>query len=171
MSAPAGCGHKDTATKSVDHLVSGGKQLRGHSEAEHPGSAGVDNQLELRRLGREGGRYRGANGVMGDLTCRSSKRPAATGLASNRWPKPEESSGVEERSGLDRSRKRSASGTQRPEGGPPFSAPVSSVATERPDTRRTVCGHRFVVLTATGSMTSTAGRPSSNSSRSNGLTV
>jgi len=140
-------------------------------EADNPHSSQLSNQ-ELIDYS-EGGRYRGANGVMGDLiiTCRSSKRPAATGLAANRWPKPEESSGVEERSGLDRSRKRSASGTQRPEGGPPFSAPVSSVATERPDTRRTVCGHRFVVLTATGSMTSTAGRPSSNSSRSNGLTV
>jgi len=33
-----------------DHLVGGREQRRRHSEAEHPGGLGVDDQFELRRL-------------------------------------------------------------------------------------------------------------------------
>ena len=33
-----------------DHLVGAGEQHRGYCEAEHPGSHGIDDQLELARL-------------------------------------------------------------------------------------------------------------------------
>jgi hypothetical protein len=38
------------STPSLDHLVGGNEQFVGHSEAEHPGGRGVDNELELARL-------------------------------------------------------------------------------------------------------------------------
>ena len=59
---------------SFDHLVGGHEQLVRHSEAEHPGGRGVDDQLELTRLhDRQISRLRAledAAGVGADLTPR-----------------------------------------------------------------------------------------------------
>ena len=41
---------REIPVHSFEHLVGSNKQLIGHSEAEHPGGRGVDDQFEFRRL-------------------------------------------------------------------------------------------------------------------------
>src|SRR5262245_61298953 len=59
---------------SFNHLVGGDEQLVGHSEAQHPGSLVIDDQLELARLHDRQLRWlralENAAGIEADLTER-----------------------------------------------------------------------------------------------------